>query len=453
MTASPSIKSLYFLGIGGIGMSALARWFAARGCRVEGYDRTPSPLTQQLEKEGIPIIYTDSPQEVADIPWTVVWTPAVPRDTALYQYFRSKGLPILKRAEMLGKVTHSMRALCVAGTHGKTSTATLLAHILRPKGINAFLGGISMNEGSNLLTDPNSDTVVIEADEFDRSFLHLSPAISAITAIDPDHLDIYGTSEGYQEGFEQYARLVKDAVVIKKGYHVAGNGKAKIYTYAVNEPADFYAENVRISDSKLLFDWHAPSCSLADVELGVPTYYDVENAVAAMAMAHLAGADEKVLRDGVRTYKGVWRRFNILANTGRVTYIDDYAHHPKELQTAISSARLLYPQRHLIGIFQPHLFTRTRDFMDGFAAALSQLDEVILLPIYPAREMPIEGVTSETLAQKINSMYPVRVVQKNDLTAYVCERVRTCGEATVMTLGAGDIDRLTADLTANLTRL
>ena len=184
-------------------MSALARWFAARGCRVEGYDRTPSPLTQQLEKEGIPIIYTDSPQEVADIPWTVVWTPAVPRDTALHQYFRSKGLPILKRAEMLGKVTHSMRALCVAGTHGKTSTATLLAHILRPKGINAFLGGISMNDGSNLLTDPDSDTVVIEADEFDRSFLHLSPAISAITAIDPDHLDIYGTSEGYQEGYAE----------------------------------------------------------------------------------------------------------------------------------------------------------------------------------------------------------------------------------------------------------
>ncbi len=453
MNPTPSIQNFYFLGIGGIGMSALARYFASRGCHVEGYDHTPSPLTRQLEKEGIPIIYTDSPHKVADLPWIVVWTPAVPTDTALYRYFLRKGMPILKRAEMLGKVTHSMRALCVAGTHGKTSTATLLAHILRPKGGNAFLGGISMNEKSNLLIDPDSNLVVIEADEFDRSFLHLSPAITAITAIDPDHLDIYSTREGYQEGFEQYARLVKEAIVIKKGYHVAGNGQAKIYTYATDSIADFYADNARVSETRLFFDWHSPSGTLKDVELGVPVYYDIENATAAMAIAHLAGADEQMLRDGVRTYKGVWRRFNILVNTPRVTYIDDYAHHPKELQTAISSARQLFPDRHLFGIFQPHLFTRTRDFMDGFAAALSQLDEVALLPIYPARELPIEGVTSEVLAKQISSRYPVRVVQKTDIIQYVCQRVKVCDETVVMTLGAGDIDRLTGDLANNLKQI
>lgn len=453
MNPTPSIQNFYFLGIGGIGMSALARYFASRGCHVEGYDRTPSPLTRQLEKEGIPIIYTDSPHKVADLPWIVVWTPAVPTDTALYRYFLRKGMPILKRAEMLGKVTHSMRALCVAGTHGKTSTATLLAHILRPKGGNAFLGGISMNEKSNLLIDPDSNLVVIEADEFDRSFLHLSPAITAITAIDPDHLDIYSTREGYQEGFEQYARLVKEAIVIKKGYHVAGNGQAIIYTYATDSIADFYADNARVSETRLFFDWHSPSGTLKDVELGVPVYYDVENATAAMAIAHLAGADEQMLREGVRTYKGVWRRFNILVNTPHITYIDDYAHHPKELQTAISSARQLFPDRHLIGVFQPHLFTRTRDFMDGFAAALSQLDEVVLLPIYPARELPIEGVTSEVLAKQISSRYPVRVVQKTDIIQYVCQRVKVCDETVLMTLGAGDIDRLTGDLANNLKQI
>ena len=453
MIPVPSIESVYFLGIGGIGMSALARWFAARGCRVEGYDRTPSPLTRELEQEGIRIIYTDSPLEVENLPQTVVWTPAVPAQTALYRHFLQKGVPIVKRSEMLGSITGNMRTLCVAGTHGKTSTAAMLSHILKPQGVNAFLGGISMNADSNLIMDGNSNTVVVEADEFDRSFLHLHPAITAITAIDPDHLDIYGTAEGYQEGFEQYARLVKEAVVIRKGFHVAGNGQARIYSYSINEQEDFYADNIRIADGHLFFSWHSPDGVLSDVELGVPVLFNVENATAAMAVAWLAGADERMLREGVKTYRGVQRRFNIHVQTDRVAYIDDYAHHPKELLTAVQSARRLYPQRYLIGIFQPHLYSRTRDFMDGFAAALSGLDEVVLLPVYPARETPIEGVTSEALAERIQSGQPVRVVQKAGLVDYICGLVRALNRpVTVMTLGAGDIDRLAGDLAAELTK-
>ena len=454
MIALSSIESLYFLGIGGIGMSALARWFAARGCHVEGYDRTPSPLTRELEAEGIRIIYTDSPEEVAERNWTVVWTPAVPVQTRLYQYFLNRQTPVLKRSEMLGAVTAGMRALCVAGTHGKTSTSALLAHIMKPQGVNAFLGGISVNEGSNLIMDSGSGLVVVEADEFDRSFLHLQPAITAITAIDPDHLDIYGTAEGYQEGFEQYARLVTEAVVIRKGCSVAGNGHVRIYTYSVNEQADFYADNIRMTDGHLFFDWHSPDAVLADVELGVPVLFNVENAAAAMAVAWLAGADERMLRQGVSTFKGVLRRFNVHVQTDRVAYIDDYAHHPKELLTAIQSARRLYPQRCLVGIFQPHLYSRTRDFMDGFAVALSGLDEVVLLPVYPAREEPVEGVTSEALADRIRCGRSAVVVQKAELTNYICGRVRAIARpVTVLTLGAGDIDRLVADLATELKKV
>lgn len=435
-------------------MSALARWFAARGCRVEGYDRTPSPLTRELEREGIRIIYSDSPEEVADRQWTVVRTPAVPVQTKLYQYFTQKGTPVLKRSEMLGAITDNMHALCVAGTHGKTSTSAILAHILKPKGVNAFLGGISMNEASNLIMDGNSNTVVVEADEYDRSFLHLHPAISAITAIDPDHLDIYATAEGYQEGFEQYARLVTEAVVIRKGFRVAGNGQARIYSYGVNEQADFYADNIRMTDGHLFFDWHSPDGVLSDLEPGVPVLFNVENATAAMAVARLAGADEKMLQLGVCTFKGVYRRFNLHVQTDRVAYIDDYAHHPKELRTAIQSARQLYPNRYLIGVFQPHLYTRTRDFMDGFAAALSELDEAVLLPVYPAREEPIEGITSDALAERIRCRQPAEVVLKNNLTQHILARVRTLDrQVAVMTLGAGDIDRLVEDMAAELRKM
>lgn len=454
MIPVPSIENLFFLGIGGIGMSALARWFAARGCHVEGYDRTPSPLTRELENEGIRITYTDSPEEVAERQWTVVWTPAVPVQTALYQYFLKAGSPVLKRSEMLGLVTAGMRSLCVAGTHGKTSTSALLSHILKPSGVNAFLGGISMNEASNLILDANSNTVVVEADEFDRSFLHLHPAITAITAIDPDHLDIYATAEGYQEGFNQYAQLVREAVVIRKGYHIAGNGQARIYSYSVNVKADFYADNIRIADGKLFFDWHSPDNALADVELGVPVLFNVENATAAMAVAWLAGADEKMLRQGVSTFKGVYRRFNVHVQTDRVAYIDDYAHHPKELRTAVQSARQLYPRRYIIGVFQPHLYSRTRDFMEGFAAALSELDEAVLLPVYPAREEPIAGITSAALAERIRCTQPAKVVQKADLAHYICARVRTLDRpVTVLTLGAGDIDRLVEEMATELKNL
>ena len=448
------VDTYYFLGIGGIGMSALARYFAAKGFRVLGYDRTPSPLTQAIEAEGIEVRYDDSLESVKrlDVSTTVVVrTPAVPEDFAVYVWLKEQGFQILKRAEVLGLVTRSARALCVAGTHGKTTTSTMLAHILQGShvGTNAFLGGIANNYGTNLLLDDKSDLVVVEADEFDRSFHHLTPHISVITSMDPDHLDIYGTEEAYRESFAKYASLVQEALVVKKGLALnAGSLQAKVYTYAVGEKADFYADNVRVKDGEIWFDFYTLSGKVADIQLGVPVWVNIENGVAAMAVAWLMGATEEELREGMRSFMGVYRRFNIHLNTPQVAYVDDYAHHPMELKATIESVRRLYPERHVIGVFQPHLYSRTRDFAEGFAEVLSELDEVALLPIYPAREEPIAGVTSEWLMEKISIKRAL--VLPTVLAKYLRERVKSCvaqGEdCVVITMGAGDIDRQVEDI-------
>ena len=454
-----SVDTYYFLGIGGIGMSALARYFAAKGFRVLGYDRTPSSLTQMLEAEGIEVQYDDSLDRVKQLSGNktiVVRTPAVPEDMPVYVWLRDNGFTILKRAEVLGSITRQQKALCVAGTHGKTTTSTILAHILYPShiGTNAFLGGIANNYDTNLLLSAKSDYVVVEADEFDRSFHHLTPHISVITSMDPDHLDIYGTEDAYRESFAHYASLVESALVVKSSVKCKVESlKAKVYTYAVNEQTDFYADNVRIEDGQIYFDFHTPESVIKDLQLGVPIWVNIENSVAAMAVAWLVGATEEELREGVSSFAGVYRRFNIHLNTPQVTYIDDYAHHPQELAATIESVRRLYPDRYVIGVFQPHLYSRTQDFGDDFAQVLDRLDEVALLPIYPARELPIPGVTSEWLLEKMQVKRAL--VLPAILPKYLRERLKNCLAAdkkvVVITMGAGDIERQVNEITHKLT--
>ena len=460
-----SVDTYYFLGIGGIGMSALARYFAAKGYRVLGYDRTPSALTKQLEQEGIVVQYDDALELVKrlDIASTlVVRTPAVPEDTPVYVYLREAGFSILKRAEVLGHLTRRERALCVAGTHGKTTTSTMLAHLLHGShlGCSAFLGGISNNYRTNLLIDKSSDLVVVEADEYDRSFHHLTPYISVITSMDPDHLDIYGTAQSYYDSFAHYASLVTHALVVKKGLEGRLNqSRASVYTYTVEGDADFVARNVRYDNGVIVFDLHIGVQTeeiISDMRLCVPVWVNVENSVAALAVGYLLGMTEAELRAGLESFAGVYRRFNMHVNTPSVSYVDDYAHHPQELEASIESVRRLYPDRRLLVVFQPHLFSRTRDFAPGFARVLSKADSLLLLPIYPARELPIEGVTSEWLL----SLLPqhgaaAQVVEKVQLVSRISEIVQAwhaSGEpCVVMTLGAGDIDRLVSDIKQNLT--
>lgn len=463
MVKSEDIQSVFFLGIGGIGMSALARYFHIRGYRVAGYDRTPSPLTQELEHEGIAITYQD------DVKWfesqllpqkhtLVVRTPAVPEETELCIYLRAQNYTILKRAEVLGLITKQMKSLCVAGTHGKTTTSTMLAHLMYQSeiGTNAFLGGISLNYGTNVLLQKESPYVVVEADEYDRSFHQLSPYISIITAVDPDHLDIYGTQEAYQEAFAHYTTLITNVLVVKQGIALTPRMRkgAKVYTYSVVEQAektdmpDFYADNIRVQNGKIYFDFHTPNGAIPDILLGVPMYVNIENAVAAMAVAWINGVTDNELRRGIASFKGVKRRFNIHLQTPRFVYIDDYAHHPQEIATAIDAVRKVYADYTLVGVFQPHLFTRTRDFADEFAQTLSTLDEVVLLPIYPAREQPIEGVDSEMILNKITNPNK-QLVAKEQLVEWVAKRIKqSTTPLALLTLGAGDIDRLVNDIKA-----
>lgn len=441
-------------------MSALARYFHHQGYPVFGYDRTPSPLTRELEKEGIEITYTDAERMLyglgLDRKYTlIVRTPAVPEDCEIYTYLRKEGFDIRKRAEVLGIVTQRMKALCVAGTHGKTTTSTMIAHLMHP--VNAFLGGISENYHTNLLLSKESEYVVVEADEYDRSFHHLTPFISVVTAVDADHLDIYGTPEAYREAFAHYTSLITGALVMKHGIKLEPRLRegVKCYTYGVEESRelrvesrepsgpDFYAERIRVKDGQIVFDFKMPDGQIKDIQLGVPVWVNIENAVAAMAVAHLCGVKDEAMREAMASFKGVQRRFNIHVNTPKVAYIDDYAHHPQEIATAIDSIRKLFPERKLIGVFQPHLYTRTRDFAEGFRAVLGTLDECVLLPIYPAREEPIPGVTSEMLGGE--------VVEKPALVAELKRRVQESSEpVVVLTVGAGDIDRLVPDITRAL---
>ena len=439
------IQNLFFLGIGGIGMSALARYFHHLGYAVSGYDRTPSELTKELEAEGIPITYIDDPQIInhqsSIINTTntlVVRTPAVPEDSAIYTYLREQGFEIRKRSEVLGMVTRTKKALCVAGTHGKTTTSTMIAHLLHPT--NAFLGGISMNYHTNLLMDTQSEYVVVEADEYDRSFHHLTPYISVVTAVDADHLDIYGTEEAYREAFVHYTSLITGALVVKQGLELTPRLQpgVKCYTYGMDN-----AKNIRVNNGQIVFDYVSPLATITDIRLGVPVWVNIENAVAAITVALLVGVPMEQIKERVASFQGVWRRFNIHVNTPRVTYIDDYAHHPQEIATTIDSVRKLFPEHRLIGVFQPHLYTRTRDFADGFTRVLHTMDELILLPIYPAREKPIPGVTSEMLGG--------RVVEKKDLIGVLKQLVADSTQPVViLTVGAGDIDRLVPDITKAL---
>ena len=446
---------LYFVGIGGIGMSALVRYFLSKGDDVAGYDLTPSPLTKALTEEGALIHYEDDPELIPEpfrSPDTlVVFTPAVPRDHRELNFFIHQGNRVIKRAELLGDLTRRERGLCVAGTHGKTTTSTLLAHLLRSSHVDchAFLGGISNNYQTNCLISEKSDYAVIEADEFDRSFHHLSPYIAVITSADPDHLDIYHTAEAYRESFEHFTSLISQegALVMKKGIPVTPRLKdgTRLFTYTTgDEEADFWGDHIEIREGHLFFDWHYPAldgqpAGTLHVELGVPLLINVENAVAAMAVAYLCGAQLDELSQGVASFRGVYRRFDRLIDDPRCVLIDDYAHHPNELDPSIRSVRQLYPDRKILGIFQPHLYSRTQDFYREFAHSLDQLDEVILLDIYPARELPIPGVTSHLIAEAMEHK-DVVVLPKDGLLPHL--RSLSALPEVILMVGAGDIDRL-----------
>ena len=446
------IKAVYFVGAGGIGMSAIARYFISRGMVVAGYDKTPSDLTRQLEKEGMLIHYEEN---INDIPHAcrqpesclIIYTPAIPAEHQELQYFREHGFEIQKRAQVLGTLTRQHKGLCVAGTHGKTTTSTMCAHIMHQSHLdcNAFLGGISKNYDTNYILS-KSDYVVIEADEFDRSFHWLQPYMSVITATDPDHLDIYGTKEAYLESFRHYTELIQPggALIIHRGLEMQEALQQGVhrYDYALNE-GDFHAENIVIDNGNITFDFVSPIESLQKIELGQPVPINIENAIAAMAMAQLAGCTAEELRYGMKTYGGVDRRFDFKIKNDRCVFLSDYAHHPKEIYHSARSIRELYRDRKITAIFQPHLYTRTRDFYQEFADALSQLDEVILTEIYPAREQPIKGVTSQLIYDNLKPGIEKQLICKDDVLEFVKNRTFDV----LIVLGAGDLDNYVPQIT------
>lgn len=440
------IKAVYFVGAGGIGMSAIARYFINRGTVVAGYDKTPSALTHQLEREGMLIHYEENIDEIPHAcrdpkSCLVIYTPAIPETHKELVYFRERGFNVHKRAQVLGTLSLAHKGLCVAGTHGKTTTSTMCAHIMHQSHIdcNAFLGGISKNYGTNYILSQQSDYVVIEADEFDRSFHWLRPWMSVITATDPDHLDIYGTKEAYLESFRHYTTLIQPggALIIHRGLEMKQDTTegVHVYDYSLNE-GDFHAENIVIDNGNITFDFVSPIECVKGIELGQPVPINIENAVAAMAMAQLAGCTASELKYGMKTYKGVERRFDFKIKNDKHVLLSDYAHHPKEIYQSAKSIRELYRNRHITAIFQPHLYTRTRDFYKEFADALSQLDEVILCDIYPAREQPIPGVTSQLIYDNLKEGVEKSMIHKEDVIALAKER----DFDVLVVLGAGDLD-------------
>lgn len=440
------MKNVYFIGIGGIGMSAIARYFKHAGYCVSGYDRTPSKLTAALESEGIEIHYEERPELVpTDIDETlVIYTPAIPKDMKELVLVFEKGYKVVKRSRALGEIASQQKCLAIAGTHGKTTTSTLLAHILThcEEGCNAFLGGISKNYHTNLLLSKNP-VLVAEADEFDRSFLQLYPDIAAITSCDADHLDIYSDHDHVKGAFREFASQVKGALVVKKGIDINFETKAKVYTYSYNEEADFYATGITVDECGYFhFTLHSPMGNIEGCTVGIPGWVNVENGIAAAAVSLLHGTSPEDVKRGLATFEGVERRFDIHLNTPKCSYIDDYAHHPKEISAAISSIRDIFPGRRLCGIFQPHLFTRTRDFYQEFAQSLSALDELILLPIYPARELPIEGVCSEMILDLV-TIENKKIVSKDNLL----KEIESRDIDILITLGAGDINLFIEPLT------
>ena len=446
------IKAVYFVGAGGIGMSAIVRYYLNRGVVVAGYDKTPSDLTRELEKEGMLIHYDENVDEIPQAcrqpqSCLVIYTPAIPADHKELVYFRENGFEMQKRAQVLGTVTSQLKGLCVAGTHGKTTTSTMCAHIMHQSSMdcNAFLGGISKNYGTNYILSA-SEYVVIEADEFDRSFHWLHPYMSVITSTDPDHLDIYGTKEAYLESFRHYTTLVQPggALIIHRGLEMQENLQDGVrrFDYALSE-GDFHAENIRIENGGITFDFVSPIETVRDVELGQPIPINIENGIAAMAMAQLNGCTAEELRYGMKTYGGVDRRFDFKIKTDRLVFLSDYAHHPKEIYQSARSIRELYKDRRITAIFQPHLYTRTRDFYRDFADALSQLDEVVLTEIYPAREQPIAGVTSQLIYDNLKPGVEKHLIQKADVLDYV-ERHDF---DVLIVLGAGDLDNMVPQIT------
>lgn len=437
-------KNIYFLGIGGIGMSALARYFNERKFTVGGYDKTPSPLTDELQHEGITIHFEDlgdnipgdfeNPEDTL-----VIYTPAIPKSLGELIYIKESGFNLLKRAQVLGLITKNSRGLGVAGTHGKTTTSTMLTHILNESHLkcSAFLGGISANFASNFVSSTTSDLTVIEADEFDRSFLQLHPYASIITSTDADHLDIYGDATHFLEGFQLYANQIDEDGLIVMHAGLKLTSKTKITTYAINEDADYSGTNLMITGGRFYMDVKVPQGEWKAVELGLPGIHNAENALACIALCIFLGLSEAEIRHGLQTFKGVKRRFEYQLRSEKLIYIDDYAHHPTEIKALVDSIRLIYPGKKVTGIFQPHLFSRTRDFQEGFVAELSKLDELILLPIYPAREEPIPGVTSDMLLEKCTNKEK-QLLSPDDAV----ERVTKYHEGVILTIGAGDIDRI-----------
>jgi len=452
------MNAIYFVGAGGIGMSALARYFLRQGLIVAGYDKTPTPLTAQLEKEGMLLHFEDDvnliPEACRDAAHClIVYTPAIPADHKELTFFRDNGFTVEKRAQVLGRLTRTHKGLCFAGTHGKTTTSTMCAHIMNQShlGCNAFLGGISKNYGTNCIISDAKDTdfVVIEADEFDRSFHWLRPWMTVITSTDPDHLDIYGTKEAYLESFEHYTTLIQPngALVIHKNLEMKPkqNDQVRYFDYSLDE-GDFHAENIRIGNGEIHFDFVSPIETVRDIELGHPVPINVENAVAAMAIAQLNGCTADELRNAMQTYRGVDRRFDFKIKNDKIVFLSDYAHHPQEILQSAKSIRELYKDRKITAIFQPHLYTRTRDFYQQFADALSLLDEVILCDIYPAREKPIEGVSSKLIYDALKPNVEKQMIHKEDVLSLIDQK----DFDVLVLLGAGDLDNYADEIAEKL---
>ncbi|HEY1024714.1 MAG TPA: UDP-N-acetylmuramate--L-alanine ligase [Sphingobacteriaceae bacterium] len=441
----PNIQRVYLIGIGGIGMSGLARYFHKRGARVSGYDRTETVLTRKLQEEGVDVVYEDDLKVVPAGFQTpsdgtlVIYTPAIPKDSAILNFFRENGFSLKKRSEVLGIISKGMFTVAVAGTHGKTTTSSMIAHLLKDTGFDcsAFLGGITTNYNSNVLFGGN-DVVVVEADEYDRSFLTLHPDIAVVTSMDADHLDIYGVKENLTDSFKLFVSQLKPEgkLIFRQGLELNGGT-----TYSATQDADVVAENIRVKNESFVFDFRSGDHVITELELSLPGVHNVENALSAIQVALLLGIEPEKIKAALATYRGVKRRFEYVVKAPGHVYIDDYAHHPEELRACISAVRMLYPDKKLTTVFQPHLFTRTRDFADGFAEVLGMSDELIMLDIYPARELPIEGITAELILDRVKLTDKKKYGKQE-----VLDHVRTAKPELLLTVGAGDIDTLVQPL-------
>jgi UDP-N-acetylmuramate--alanine ligase len=444
-----NVNKIYFLGIGGIGMSALARYYHLKGIKVSGYDRTSSTLTRQLQDEGIPVHFQDDISQLPESLDLVIYTPAVPTDLNIFVHLRNSGIPVRKRSEILGHIAQNHKTIAVAGTHGKTTVSTYTAHLLQNSaiGCTAVLGGISKNTGTNLMVSEKSEWLVVEADEYDRSFLQIEPSIATVTSMDADHLDIYNDYLNLKAGFIGFLSKTRNdgKIILKKGIDLKPEFTGIIYSYSLEGKADFHPENIQLKGDKYIFDLITPFGIIRECAPGMPGMLNVENAIAAAANALLAGVNAEEIKLALPGFKGILRRFDYKIKAKDLIYIDDYAHHPEEIKALVNSVRKIYPGKSITGIFQPHLFSRTRDFADGFAEALSLLDGLILLPVYPAREQPIEGVGSAMILSRVK-------IKKKTLAekTQIFDILDQCSFDILLTIGAGDIDLLTGPIKKHL---